>query len=52
MIDISTKDLLPLLIHTRTSLKIDKPEEALKTIRDIIKHIDPDRAIEDTLRRT
>jgi hypothetical protein len=50
MVEIAAKDLLPKLIRARHSLKTDRPQEALRTIRELIKTIDPDRSMESALR--
>lgn len=42
--------LLGYLIHARTALKTDRPEEALKTVRALITAIDPDRSREMAMR--
>lgn len=44
------KDILPLLIHARTALESQRPEEALKAIRSAIKSIGPDRSLEMAMR--
>lgn len=44
------KELIGHLIHARTALKTDRPEEALKTIRQILQTIDPGQKIEMEMR--
>ena len=50
MAEIETEYLLLRLIGARTALKTDNPRKALTIIRDLLKTIDPDRAIEISLR--
>jgi hypothetical protein len=48
--DIDKIELIGLLIHARTALKTDRPQEALKTIRGLLDRIDPDQVVEMQMR--